>query len=58
MATLINGSPAEQVYEYGVKLCGTVIPFADYEQAREYAHSYGGNLQARAVYLTEWFDAQ
>jgi hypothetical protein len=58
MATLINGSPADQVYEYGVELCGTITPFADYEQAKEFAEAYGGNFKMRAVYLTEWFDAK
>ena len=59
MATMVNGSKIEWGgYEYGVYLGNRVTPFADYDQAKQYAEHYGGNLKMRPVYLGDWFDAK
>jgi hypothetical protein len=61
MATLINGSRATQVYEFGVEntTTGIVYPFSDYSEAKQYAEAATQRqLKCRAVYLTDWFDAK
>jgi hypothetical protein len=60
MATLINGSRIEWGgYTYGVEMWnGYVVPFSDYEKAKQYAKDCRGHLKMRAVYLTEWLDAK
>jgi hypothetical protein len=57
---MVNGQPAEQIYEYGVqnKTTGIAYPFSSYETAKEYAEATKQRLVMRAVLLGPWFDAK